>query len=98
MRCAHCGRRLTNPAFVAPASAGGWMLGPVCLSRPGDLSREIRAVLMDLELLKRAHGKGWQVTAPKKRKRGANVPACRARALPGQLDFFDGDENKLPDS
>ena len=86
MRCAHCGRRLTSPAFTAPA---GWMLGPVCLSRPGDLSPEIRAVLVDLELIKRMRGK-WRVVVAPKRKRVVNaIPARKAKVLPGQIDLWE---------
>lgn len=85
MRCAHCGRKLTSPAYSSPE---GWHLGPVCLSRPGDLSPEIQAVLLDLELIKRMRGKWRGVVAPK-RKRVVNViPVRRVRALLGQLDLF----------
>lgn len=83
MRCAHCGRRLTSPAFTAPA---GWHLGPVCMLKR-DLPADIMRVLLE-DRTARVMMQGVP-SAPAKRRRGANViPACRVRVLPGQLDLF----------
>ena len=87
MRCAHCGRRLLEPAYMAPASAGAWVLGPVCMLKR-DLPDEITRVLLE-DRTARVMMQGV-TSAPAKRKRGANIiPKTRqAKALPGQLDLF----------
>ena len=71
MYCAHCGRRLTRPAFAAPASAGGWALGPVCLSRPAELAPEIRHVLLNAKIIQPHSARNYAPAAPKKRQRSA---------------------------
>lgn len=37
-RCRDCGRRLSKPAYTAPAGMGGWVLGPVCAAKAKVLS------------------------------------------------------------
>lgn len=89
MRCAACHRKLTQPAFTAPASAGGWVLGPVCLFKR-DLSDHIMRVLDAARMLK-VMRRGSGDAQPVKRKRAVRViPVTRkVKVLPGQLDLFE---------
>ena len=91
MRCAACHRKLTQPAFTAPASAGGWVLGPVCLFKR-DLSDHIMRVLdaaRMLKVMRRGSGDAQSVKRkPPKRKRVV-APLLLSGVLPGQLDLFE---------
>lgn len=94
-RCYACGRRLTKPAYTAPASMGGWMLGPICAGKSSALPGvppKPRAVPRARVLPAHA-GKTRRKRAAraKTQRHAARVRARRlvARVLPGQmtLDF-----------
>ena len=94
-RCHACGRRLTRPAYVAPISMGGWMLGPVCAGKSNalpDVPPRPRAAPRDAMPPARAAKtrRRKRAARAKKQRHAAWAKARRlaAQVLPGQLQLF----------
>lgn len=80
MRCAECHRGLIKPAYTAPATMGGWVLGPVCLTKAGlQLAKKPRPAAARLPSVHR-------VRAAKPVKRPYPLSCL---VLEGQLSLFE---------
>lgn len=84
-RCAACGRRLLKPAYTAPASMGGWMLGPVCAAKatalPG-MGDKPKGMKPKVDLYKKPrHTRPAKMRKARKQRQRAPSPTV----LPGQM-------------